>query len=137
MPSSPSWVRCAGLRRSASRPPCTDGCSVLTRPSNASGKPVTSLTGVHETPASASTRAVEPVDTTETPASRRAAPSSPSPLLSLTLTSARRIGCLVMDVPSLTLYRLTLYRLTLNRLKLHRLTLYRGASTRAGGSCPR
>ena len=45
-PSSSSAARCSGLRVSASRPACTFGCRVLTRPSSTSGKPVTCSTGV-------------------------------------------------------------------------------------------
>ena len=44
MPSSASCASCAGLAVSASRPACTLGCSVLTRPSRHSGKPVSSST---------------------------------------------------------------------------------------------
>ena len=35
---------CAGSSRRASSAPCTAGCSVFTRPSSISGKPVISLT---------------------------------------------------------------------------------------------
>ena len=48
--------------RSASRPPCTAGCSVLTRPSSISGNPVTESTGVTATPAAARAAAEPPVD---------------------------------------------------------------------------
>ena len=41
MPSSASWRSWSSRRRSASRPACTPGCSVFTRPSSDSGKPVT------------------------------------------------------------------------------------------------
>ena len=43
------------------------GCSVFTRPSSISGKPVTSATSVTARPASASSRAVPPVDSSRTP----------------------------------------------------------------------
>ena len=63
-------------------PACTLGCSVLTRPSRHSGKPVSSSTWVTGTPASAIRAAVEPVETSATPASCRARASSSSPVLS-------------------------------------------------------
>ena len=44
-------------------PPCTVGCSVLTRPSIISGKPVTSETLTTGSPASARALAVPPVET--------------------------------------------------------------------------
>ena len=46
MPSSVSSAACCSRRRSASRPPCTAGWRVFTRPSSDSGKPVTSATSV-------------------------------------------------------------------------------------------
>ena len=49
--------------RRARMPPWTAGCSVLTRPSMISGKPVTSEMPVTGTPAFSSARAVPPVDT--------------------------------------------------------------------------
>ena len=58
---------CSGRRVSASSPACTRGCSVLTRPSRHSGKPVSSSTGVTGTPASAMCCAVDPVETISTP----------------------------------------------------------------------
>ena len=81
-----------GRRRSASSPAWMAGCSVFTRPSRHSGKPVTSLTGTTGTPASRSFAAVEPVDTISTPAAASARPRSTSPVLSETETRARRIG---------------------------------------------
>jgi len=65
-----------------SRPPCTIGCRVLTRPSRHSGKPVSSSTRVTGTPAAAIVPAVEPVDTSSTPAACSAVASSVSPDLS-------------------------------------------------------
>ncbi len=91
-PRSVSCSRCAGRRVSASRPACTRGCSVLTRPSSTSGKPVRSSTLVTGTPAAAIAAAVEPVDTISTPPACRAVASSISPVLSYTLTRARRSG---------------------------------------------
>ncbi len=63
-------------------PACTFGCSVLTRPSRHSGKPVSSSTLVTGTPAAAMRPAVEPVDTIATPASCSAGASSSRPVLS-------------------------------------------------------
>src|ERR1700756_4822114 len=45
---------CSALPRIASRPPCTLGCSVLTRPSIISGKPVRSETSRTARPAAVS-----------------------------------------------------------------------------------
>ena len=55
-----------GLSRRASRPPWTLGCSVLTRPSIISGKPVYCSMGTTRTPASSRARAVPPVEITST-----------------------------------------------------------------------
>ena len=44
MPWACSSAMCSGRSRRASRPPCTTGCSVFTRPSSISGEPVTSDT---------------------------------------------------------------------------------------------
>ena len=77
---------------SASSPACTLGCNVLTLPSNDSGNPVTSSTGVTGTPASAITFAVPPVETISTPAACRPVASSNRPLLSDTPINARRTG---------------------------------------------
>ena len=46
MPCSAAWAMWASLSRLASRPPCTRGCSVFTRPSIISGNCVTSSMGV-------------------------------------------------------------------------------------------
>ena len=67
MPCSSSAARCSGLSRSASSPPCTIGCRVLTRPSIISGKPVISATSRTGSPASRSARAVPPVESSSTP----------------------------------------------------------------------
>ena len=50
MPCAPSAARCAGTSRRARMPPWTFGCSVFTRPSSISGKPVTSATSTHRHP---------------------------------------------------------------------------------------
>ncbi|SHW60045.1 Uncharacterised protein [Mycobacteroides abscessus subsp. abscessus] len=81
-PSSSSWVRCSSRRVSASTPACTCGCRVFTRPSSTSGKPVTSSTGVTGIDAAAMVFAVDPVDTSSTPAAWRPLASSSSPVLS-------------------------------------------------------
>ena len=53
---------CAGTSRRASKPPWILGCSVFTRPSSISGKPVWSATSVTGRFASANSLAVPPVD---------------------------------------------------------------------------
>jgi hypothetical protein len=63
-------------------PACTDGCSVFTRPSSDSGKPVMFDTSVTGCPASRMRAAVDPVDTISTPASTSAAANSIRPVLS-------------------------------------------------------
>src|SRR6185437_8032164 len=75
-----------------SRPPCTFGCSVLTRPPMISGKPVSSLTSRTGTPASRNAVALPPVEINSTPSACRARPRSAKPVLSETLSSARRTG---------------------------------------------
>jgi hypothetical protein len=82
MPSSASWAWWLGRLRSASSPACTAGCSVLTRPSRHSGKPVTSSTRVTGTPASVIAAAVLPVLTISTPALSSDRARSPRPVLS-------------------------------------------------------
>ena len=82
MPSSASCASCAGFAVSASRPACTLGCSVLTRPSRHSGKPVSCSTGVTGTPAAAILAAVLPVETISTPAACSPDARSSSPVLS-------------------------------------------------------
>ena len=72
IPRSSSCCSWAGLVMSASRPACTFGCSVFTRPSRHSGKPVRSSTLVTGTPACSMALAVLPVETISTPASWRA-----------------------------------------------------------------
>ncbi len=54
MPCSAIVDMCSGLLRSARIPPCSIGCSVLTRPSSISGNPVTSATSMTSKPASRS-----------------------------------------------------------------------------------
>src|SRR3954462_12290159 len=69
-------------------PPWISGCSVLTRPSIISGNPVMSDTLVTGSPASASARAVPPVDTSSKPRAIRPRPTSRIPVLSETLSRA-------------------------------------------------
>src|SRR3990167_9478995 len=88
MPCSASAAMCAGTSRRASRPPWMRGCSVLTRPSSISGKPVTSATSVTGRPASASRRAVPPVDSSLTPRACSAWAKSTMPVLSDTDSNA-------------------------------------------------
>src|SRR5690606_20630054 len=75
-----------------SRPPCTTGCRVLTRPSIISGKPVASLTSLTGSPASRIARAVPPVDSSSMPRADSARARSTRPVLSETDSSARRTG---------------------------------------------
>ena len=82
MPSSASCAWCSALAVSASRPACTRGCSVLTRPSRHSGKPVSSSTPVTGTPAAEILAAVLPVETISTPAACSPNARSSSPVLS-------------------------------------------------------
>ena len=62
MPWSCKACICAGISRRASKPPCTLGCKVLTRPSSISGKPVRSATSRTGKPCAASNWAVPPVE---------------------------------------------------------------------------
>src|SRR5947208_13048297 len=64
------------------------GCSVFTRPSSISGKPVTSATSVTGSPASASSLAVPPVDSSLTPAPCSSRANSTMPVLSETESRA-------------------------------------------------
>ena len=67
-------------RAGPSMPPWTCGCSVFTRPSRISGKPVSSDTSTTASPASCSARAVPPVDRSSAPPRRqRTARSSTRP----------------------------------------------------------
>ena len=90
MPCSSSAAMCSGTSRRASRPPCTRGCSVFTRPSSISGKPVISETSVTGRPFSASSLAVPPVDSSFTPLSCSVRAKSTMPVLSETESRAVR-----------------------------------------------
>ena len=81
-PSSASSAWCPVSAVSASRPACTRGCSVFTRPPRHSGKPVSSSTCVTGTPAPPILAAVLPVETISTPAAWSPAASSSRPVLS-------------------------------------------------------
>src|SRR6185312_1258630 len=99
MPSIP-WAfiasACSFLARSASSPPCTLGCSVLTRPSIISGKPVSSEMSETARPASRNALAVPPVEISATSWRARPLAKSTSPVLSETESNARRMGRSVM-----------------------------------------
>ena len=69
-------------------PPCTFGCSVTTRWPRIAGTPVSSATSVTGSPASASARAVPPLDTSRQPSSCSPRPSSTIPDLSYTESNA-------------------------------------------------
>src|SRR5688572_986202 len=83
--------RWSALFRMASTPPAIIGCRVLTRPSSISGNCVSSATSRTGTPDARSMAAVPPVDTSSTPRDWRPAPNSTTPVLSVTLISARLI----------------------------------------------
>src|SRR5262249_12826866 len=80
---------CSGLSRFAKSPPCTAGCSVLTRPPIISGKPVSSLTSSTFNPASLRILRVPPVEISSMPNSTSARAKSATPDLSETEISAR------------------------------------------------
>src|SRR5690606_1259017 len=82
----------------ASRPPWIFGCSVFTRPSMISGKPVTAETSVTGSPASRSARAVPPVEISSNDKSSNALANSTIPVLSETLSSARRFDCIATSI---------------------------------------
>src|SRR6478609_9326022 len=90
---------CSLLSRIASRPPCTFGCNVLTRPSIISGKPVRSETSFTLRPAAAIAFAVPPVETSSTSCAASALANSIRPVLSETESRARvtRRGWSVMS----------------------------------------
>src|SRR2546427_6560584 len=88
MPCSRIARTCSGRSRRPRRPPWIFGCSVFTRPSSISGKPVYSLTCRTRTPASARSFAVPPVDRMSKPSAASPRANSITPRLSLTLTSA-------------------------------------------------
>src|SRR5262249_2067883 len=73
----------------ASRPPWILGCSVFTRPSIISGKPVSSETSRTGRPASASALRVPPVETSSIPSPASARANSTTPDLSETEMRAR------------------------------------------------
>src|SRR5215510_8878582 len=85
-------ITASSVPRRPRRPPCTFGCSVLTRPSMISGKPVSVDTSVTGTPAWRSAAAVPPVETSAMPSASRPCAKSTRPVLSETLSSARRTG---------------------------------------------
>src|SRR5258706_1348250 len=78
--------------RSASRPPCTLGCSVFTRPSIISGNLVISEMSETARPASRSALAVPPVEISTTPCRARPLAKSTRPVLSETESNARRMS---------------------------------------------
>src|SRR5947209_8806670 len=92
MPCAYIAAWCSGLSRMASRPPWTFGCSVFTRPSIISGKPVRSEISRTLAPSARSFAAVPPVETISTPCVASPAASSSRPLLSDSEISARRTG---------------------------------------------
>src|SRR5262245_1670676 len=88
MPWAPMASRSSARSRLARIPPWSAGCSVFTRPSSISGKPVTADTLVTGRLASAKVRAVPPVETSSKPRATRPRPKSTRPDLSDTLSRA-------------------------------------------------
>ena len=89
---------CSGMSLLARMPPWILGCSVFTRPPRISGKPVTSLTAVTGRPAACRAFMVPPVETSSTPFCDRKVANSTSPVLSVTLRMARRIGSISIRI---------------------------------------
>src|SRR5688500_5308098 len=89
MPCRAIASRSSGRWRRARMPPCTAGCSVLTRPSIISGKLVTSEMPVTVRPASARALAVPPVETSCQPRRVSSVANGIRPVLSETEISAR------------------------------------------------
>src|SRR6185503_12175742 len=79
------------------RAPCTFGCSVLTRPSMISGKPVSEATSVTARPAPEIARAVPPVEINSKSSAASSRASSTMPVLSETESSARRASGLAIS----------------------------------------
>src|SRR3954453_11824701 len=90
-------ARCASLALMCRIPPCTFGCSVFTRPSSISGKPVYAPMSVTGTPAARSMPAVPPVDRISISKVSNARARSSTPVLLETLISARRMDGIVQD----------------------------------------
>src|SRR5882762_226067 len=91
MPCSSIELTCAGFSRRCRMPPWTMGWSVLTRPSSISGKPVSSEMSLTLMPASRSSFAVPPVETSSTSMAARCLANSTRPVLSVTERMARSI----------------------------------------------
>src|SRR5271166_5759094 len=79
------------MSRRARMPPWMRGCSVLTRPSRISGKPVNSPTALTLNPSCSKDALVPPVESRSTPCRISAAARAASPSLSATPNSAREI----------------------------------------------
>src|SRR3954452_18608084 len=90
MSCSSAASTCDWFERTASSPAYRRGCSVLTRPSMISGKPVKSSIERTSSPDERSETAVPPVDTSSMPSSASPRAKSTIPRLSETDSSARR-----------------------------------------------
>ena len=101
MPCSATALRCDAISRRCRMPPCTLGCSVFTRPSSISGKPVSSEMSFTVTPESRNSFAVPPVEISSTPMPASLRANSTSPVLSVTLRMARWIFVWVADMADL------------------------------------
>src|SRR5579859_3867172 len=101
IPCSATAATCLGSSRRCKIPPCTLGCSVLTRPSSISGKPVISEISLTLTPDSRSNLAVPPVEMSSMFRAESLRAKSTSPVLSVTERMARwmrgDMGPLVID----------------------------------------
>src|SRR6201994_324270 len=87
-----SRMTSSSVPRRPRRPPCIFGCRVLTRPPMISGKPVCSATSLTGIPWLVNSLAVPPVDNSSMPRSFSSRANSTMPVLSETLSSARRTG---------------------------------------------
>src|SRR5882762_1137652 len=99
MPCSAACFTSSGRLRRYSKPPCTLGCSVFTRPPSISGQPVNSETSFTATPDSRNNFAVPPVERISIFSAASRFANSRTPVLSNTLISAR---CTAMKDPPRT-----------------------------------
>src|ERR1035438_3765892 len=98
MGCSATAAACGGFSRRNRMPPCTLGCSVLTRPSSISGKPVRSEISLTAMPESRNSFAVPPVEMSSIPWPESWRAKSTKPVLSVTLRMARWIREVLEDM---------------------------------------
>src|ERR1700761_7638521 len=87
-----SRITASSVPRRPSRPPWIFGCRVVTAPPMISGKPVCSATSLTGIPWLVNSLAVPPVDNSSMPRSFSSRANSTIPVLSETLSNARRTG---------------------------------------------